>query len=62
MNTYSVVDIPARSDSGREVKFPCTALRPEDIAAVSGMTFPSFRPHLTRCLAGDAHDGLESLA
>jgi hypothetical protein len=32
-------------------------LMPEDIAAISEMTFPAFRPLLAPCLAGEAHDG-----
>lgn len=32
-------------------------LMPEDIAAVTEMTFPAFRPLLAPCLAGEAHDG-----
>jgi GNAT superfamily N-acetyltransferase len=33
-----------------------------DIVAISGLTFPAFRPHLARCLSGEMHDGLEWIA
>ena len=37
-------------------------LMPEDVAAVTEMTFPAFRPLLAPCLAGEAHDGYAVIA
>jgi len=47
--------------AGKE-KYVISQIRPADIDAVSGLTFPAFRPHLTRCLSGEVHDGFESIA
>ena len=37
-------------------------IKPADMATVSSLTFPAFRPHLSRCLSGEVFDGFESIA
>ena len=37
-------------------------IEPADMAAVSSLTFPAFRPHLARCLSGEVFEGFESIA
>lgn len=68
MNT--MIDIPvldfvtglSTAGSADAAQLAISPLMPEDIAAATEMTFPTFRPLLTPCLAGEAHDGFEVIA
>lgn len=62
MNDHSASIALSGAESVLEKKLGVSALRPGDIAAVSELTFPSFRANLARCLSGEAHDGFESVA
>jgi GNAT superfamily N-acetyltransferase len=53
--------IPETVSAGDE-KLVITQIRPTDMDAVSGLTFPAFRPHLVRSLLGEMHEGFESIA
>lgn len=48
--------------SAGDANLVISQIEPADMAAVSGLTFPAFRPHLARCLSGEVHDGFESIA
>jgi len=62
MNTLSTFDIPGVTGPEGDAKPIVTPIRPEDIAAVLEMTFPTFRPHLDRCLKGEVDDWLTTNA
>jgi predicted N-acetyltransferase YhbS len=50
------------SVSAGDANLVISQIEPADIAVVSGLTFPAFRPHLARCLSGEVRDGFESIA
>ena len=48
--------------SAGDANLVISPIEPADMGAVSGLTFPAFRPHLAYCLSGKVHDGFESIA
>jgi|GEM_PF-739265 len=48
--------------SADDANLVISRIKPADMATVSSLTFPAFRPHLARCLSGEVFDGFESIA